>query len=453
MKIRRISGFQKQIFFPNLDTHFQAHSAHFYKTDLGKIYQGIPWDDLVRVFKLKESKKGPDSIFSPRGKIALMFLKHYACCSDKRLIEQLNANIHYQIFCDLVIAPSTPLTNFKIVSQLRCELASVLDIATIQQVLANHWRDYCDNRDSVVCDATCYESYLRYPTDVKLLYEAVIWNYEQLKKLNGQLGKRTLRSKIGKWKRRYTSYSKSKRPSKVQTRSITRGLLRLLTKIDSALLPLENTTYSFALVPHYWQRREATSKIIEQQGAKFWKGKKPENRIVSLDKPYIRPIVRGKEIKKVEFGAKVHKLQIDGISFIEHLSFDAFNEGTRLKKTIYTAQQLMHTKVNIIGADAIYATNDNRNFISQNNIKTDFKRKGKKSKQHHHHFKVLAQIITKERASAMEGSFGTDKEHFLLNKIKARTQQTEKLWILFGIHTSNALKIGRRIAQLNQKAA
>ena len=32
------------------------------------------------------------------------------------------------------------------------------------------------------------------------------------------------------------------------------------------------------------------------------------------------------------FGAKVNNIQIDGISFIEHLSFKAFNEGIRLKE-------------------------------------------------------------------------------------------------------------------------
>lgn len=452
MKLRRISGFQKQICFSDLDSNFEAHLSSFYKTDLGKIYKALPWDDLVKVFALKDHNKGPSCIFSPRGKIALMFLKHYGCCSDRKLIEQLNANIHYQIFCDIVIPPGCGITNFKIVSQLRCELASDLDIASIQEVLAGYWRKYCNNKDSVVCDATCYESYLRYPTDVKLLYEAVVWNYDWLKRLNRQIGKSTLRSKIGKWKRRYGSYSKSKRPSKGQTRSIIRGLLRLLTKIDKALQEVECESYDFTLVAHYWQRRMATSKIIKQQRLKFYEDKKPENRIVSLDRPYIGPIVRGKEIKKVEFGAKVHKLQVGGISFIEHLSFDAFNEGSRLKQTIYTAQQLMHTKVKIIGADAIYATNENRKFVSRNNIKTDFKRKGKPSK-HHHHFNVLARMITKERASAMEGSFGTDKEHFLLNKIKARTQTTETLWIFFGIHTANALKIGRRMTLFKQKAA
>jgi len=38
-------------------------------------------------------------------------------------------------------------------------------------------------------------------------------------------------------------------------------------------------------------------------------------------------------------------------------------------------------------------------------------------------------MITKERASKLEGSFGTDNEFFLLKKIRARTEKTERFWI------------------------
>ena len=62
-------------------------------------------------------------------------------------------------------------------------------------------------------------------------------------------------------------------------------------------------------------------------------------------------------------------------------------------------------------------------------------------------------MITKERASRLEGSFGTDKAYFLLNKIKARTKKTEILWIFIGIHTSNALNIGHRMVDIKLKAA
>ena len=35
-------------------------------------------------------------------------------------------------------------------------------------------------------------------------------------------------------------------------------------------------------------------------------------------------------MKSVEFGAKVNNILVDGILFIEMLSFNAFNEGPRL---------------------------------------------------------------------------------------------------------------------------
>ena len=399
MKIRRISSFQRELYFPSIDSHYESYLSSFYASDLGKIYKAIPWQDLIKNFNIEDRSKGPACIFSPRGKLALMFLKHYACCSDKRLIEQLNGNIYYQLFCDILIPPGKRLSNYKIVSEIRCELAAQLDIDSVQSILADHWRVYCSNKDSIVCDATCYESYLRYPTDVKLLYEALYWNYEQLKHLNKQINSKTIRSKMGKWKRRYRNYSKSKRPSKIQTRSITRGLLKLLSKIHEAICITEQIDHPFKLVPNYWQRRQTTKEILSQQWDKFAEGINPKDRVVSMDKPYIRPIVRGKEIKKVEFGAKVHKLQVDGISFIEHLSFDAFNEGSRLEQTIYKAQSLMRTRTKILGADGIYANNKNRKFVTEQQIKTDFKRKGKPSK-HKDHFALLAKMITKQRASA-----------------------------------------------------
>jgi len=67
-------------------------------------------------------------------------------------------------------------------------------------------------------------------------------------------------------------------------------------------------------------------------------------------------------------------------------------------------------------------------------------RAGKNEKQR----KQLSKIIRKERSTRLEGSFGTDKRNYVLDKIKARTKETEILWIFFGIHTKNALEIGRR---------
>ena len=343
-----------------------------------------------------------------------MFLKHYACCSDRKLLEQLNANLDFQFFCDLYIPPQARLTNFKIISAIRCELAEKLDLEKTQDTLFRSWLPFMENLDSISCDATCYESAIRYPTDIKLLWEAVDWSYTQMVGLSQQAGVRRLRTKYNKWVKRYISYAKMKRKTKKKRKALKRALLGLLKKINEQLNDLEHLVPSKLLTISYRRRRAAIQTIHEQQAYMFeTETRSVANRIVSIDKPYLRPIVRGKEKKPVEFGAKVHKLLIDGISFIEHLSFDAFNEGTRLKTTIFKAQSLTKRKVKLLGADAIYATNANRRFVTKHGIRTDFKPKGKPSK-HCKQQKQLSKMITKERASRLEGSFGTDKEHFLL---------------------------------------
>lgn len=50
--------------------------------------------------------------------------------------------------------------------------------------------------------------------------------------------------------------------------------------------------------------------------------RKVKDRILSLHQPYIRPIVREKVGKRVEFGCKILTSVIDSYSFIEHMSFD-----------------------------------------------------------------------------------------------------------------------------------
>lgn len=431
------------------DYSFSVFKEEFFSTKLGQIYQGIPWDELIKTFNIKTHKKGPKSYFSPRGKLALMFLKHYACCSDELLLEQLNANQHYQFFCDIFLPVGKKLSNFKIISEIRCELAETLDIEALEQILARHWLPYMEDVRSAVTDATCYESAVRYPTDQKLLWECVSWVYDLLITLCSDLRTKKPRSKYTKWRLRYGAYSRKRRKPAKERTVLTRALLNLLLKLNDELDKILSEN-KVLLTPKCYKQLALIKQVYQQQNTLFTTGEKPKGRIVSLAKPYLRPIVRGKEIKKVEYGAKVNKIQIDGISFIQKLSFDAFNEGTQFKNSVFYAQKLTGKKLYIMGADAIYATNANRKFATKNNIRTDFCRKGRAGK-HEKERATLAKAIKKERGTTLEGSFGKDKMHYYLQNIRARTEKTEILWIFFGIHTSNALEIGRRMTRASQR--
>ena len=66
---------------------------------------------------------------------------------------------------------------------------------------------------------------------------------------------------------------------------------------------------------------------------------------------------------------------------------------------------------------------------------------------------LVRKELARVRATAMEGSFGTQKEHYDLRRVKARTKLTEILYIFFGIHTANVVQLADRIEQRAQLAA
>ena len=55
-----------------------------------------------------------------------------------------------------------------------------------------------------------------------------------------------------------------------------------------------------------------------------------KDRIVSFFQPHVRPIVRGKSKAPTEFGAKIGAAVYEGYTFIDHHSWDAYNERTDL---------------------------------------------------------------------------------------------------------------------------
>ena len=153
-------------------------------------------------------------------------------------------------------------------------------------------------------------------------------------------------------------------------------------------------------------------------------------------------------------GAKVNNIQIDGISFIEHHSFEAFNEGVRLKQCVEYQESLTGVKVKRVGADSIYANNANRTMCTEKGITTCFVRKGPKPKEESECLRTARKIIRNLRATVMEGSFGNQKQHYAVGRIKARNMFSETLLLFFGIHTANAaILAARQMARDMKKVA
>lgn len=450
-KIHKISEIQPTLGFTEFDI-LERYRKSFICSELGQIHSVFPFKELARSMHLKASTLGRKNYFSPEDKIALMVLKSYTNFSDKDLIEHLNDNIHYQLFCGIQIDPLHGLTNYKIVSAIRQELSERLDIESLQEVLANHWKPYLSNLHVCMTDATCYESHMRFPTDVKLLWESVEWLHRHLCKQCRSLKLRRPRNKYDDVSRAYLSYSKKRKRRQSQTRMLKRRLIHLLEKLIGQIDALDRSHGHRLQLSSDYQKRLSVIRKVYYQEKELFTGKKVTDRIVSLDRHYIRPIIRGKETKTVEFGAKANNIQIDGISFIEHLSFKAFNEGIRLKECIRLQQKLMKIRMRSVAADAIYANNANRKFCTQYGISTSFVRKGRAARDERLR-KILRSALSRERATRLEGSFGTQKQYYSLGKVKARNKKTEMLWIFFGIHTANAVCMIEKVKKTKLEAA
>lgn len=428
-----------------------VQEAVFYETDLGKLYQSIPFKELAANIgspASEQSGRGRKPFLKVEGGIALMLLKHYLGLSDELLIERLNTDWCMQYFCGMQLG-LRKIKDKNLVSWWRAYLGKNFDIEQLQLILARHWKPLMQQTHVTLMDATVYESWVRYPTDVKLLWESIVKLHDLLEQKRKRLKLRRSRSNYIKHKKEYLLYQKSRKKSRRKDKRLRRQLLKFMFRLRECLKLLQKK-YQFGYSGKERKLLSILQTIYKQQHELLYGNReKVTRRIVSVHKPYLRPIVRGKEIKPVEFGPKVHKVQVDGISFIEHISYEAFNEGTRLKQSV-AFHHKHFGKLSQLGADGIYATNKNRSYCTKMNIATSFTAKGKEGKLAEQK-QTMRSALSTIRATVLEGSFGNEKNHYLLNKVKAKTQITEIAWIFFGMLAANASIISKRIEEKQKR--
>ncbi len=137
----------------------------------------------------------------------------------------------------------------------------------------------------------------------------------------------------------------------------------------------------------------------------------------------MRPIVRGKTNAKVEFGAKINMALVDGFSFLDDMSWEAYNEGTRLKDCVEKYRQRFGHYPKYVLADKIYCTRENRRYLKEKDINLKAKPLGRPSKQ------ALSNQVSPGERNPIEGKFGQAKTAYGLNRVRARLANTSESWI------------------------
>lgn len=172
-----------------------------------------------------------------------------------------------------------------------------------------------------------------------------------------------------------------------------------------------------------------------------------DDRIVSLTQPHIRPIVRGKAGKPVEFGAKISVSCFENYVFLDHLSWDNFNESGDLKFQVERYKVFTGYYPESIHVDRIYRTRENRAWCKEKGIRISGPPLGRPRKNVSQQEKKQAQDDEGFR-NAIEGKFGQAKRRFRLNLVMAKLSKTAETSIAITFLVINLSQLLRQFFSL-----
>jgi hypothetical protein len=297
-----------------------------------------------------------------------------------------------------------------------------------------------ERKGKIKIDATVSDQMIAYPTDHGLLNRA----REESERIIDELyGKTELKKKPRTYRRKarkeYLAVSKKKHKTKKEIRKAVGKQLRYLRRnikhIDKLLDFFEG---------QYFPLNKRDQKILwviqllYKQQEEMYREKK--DRIVNIYQPYVRPIPRGKEKASVEFGAKLGVSEVEGYCRINHLSWDAYNESSDLKKQVEDFLECYGHYPEVVLADKIYLSRENRQWLKELGIRISGKPLGRPPKKESYYEKTKRRKEQAQR-NHIEGKFGQGKNAYGLNKIRARRQDTSESWIAGIFFIMNVVKL------------
>ena len=444
----------------------------------------ISWDDIANVYGQKlSSDRGRKSV-DLRTVIAAIIIKHKLGLDDRGTILMIQENPYLQYFCGLSGFTHKPVFDPSLFVYIRKRLGlkdfEKFNTHIIRQVdklqakknkpskqssndkntasdssntddttdKSNSESNIPKNKGTLKIDATIADQEISHPNDVALLNKAREKLEMMIDKLyDVNIDKQKPRTYRRVARKDYLNFSKKKRKGKKTLREAIRKQLQYLKRnINHVRKMLSCKNRTKQLSKKDLELLAVIERLYQQQKYMYDnKTHKVENRIVSLFQHWVRPMVRGKNGKKVEFGSKINANLLNGFTQIGHLDWEAFNEGTFLIIDIEHYYDIYGYYPEYVLVDQIYHTRANRKYMDEKDIKYIGKPLGRPPKKPRENSQ---QRYKKRKKNAernhIEGKFGQAKRGYGLNNIKARTKQTSESWIasiFFVMNLTNLLKI------------
>jgi len=424
-----------------------------------KLADSVPWDLIEELYQksLKGTGMGAPA---KSGRIAFgaLLIKERLAISDEEVVEQIQENPYLQYFLGLHEFRESALFNSSMMVHFRSRFSQEDYDAINAQIIAKATQTETSDKDDppqppshsgkLLVDATCTPADITYPTDLKLLGEAREKTEGYIDKLHSPYsGKRQKpRTYRQKARRQFLTVAKAKKPGTKKLRKAIgqqlRYLKRNLAHIDDYLK--QESGALIRLKPYERKCLQVIHTLYQQQLFMYEnRVHSVEDRIVSISQPQVRPIVRGKAGKKVEFGAKVSISHLlDGYVSLHRLSWDAYNEGTDLISQIEAYRKEVGTYPSSVHADSIYRNRQNRAYCKERGIRLSGPALGRPPKltaMNGSGLKAQKKLQRQDERDRIpvEGKFGNAKRKGTLGRIMAKLTHTSEAVINIGLIVLN----------------
>ena len=443
-----------------------------------KLAKWMPWEAFEEEYASQFSQDTGAPAKSFRMALGALIIKERLGTSDRETVEQIRENPYLQYFLGLSEytnkAPfdASMMVHFR--QRLSLEFIGRVNETVVEQLFEQGAAGAAEltsggmegeaenddeapppstsNRGQLSLDASCAPADIRYPTDLGLLNQAREQTEQVVDVLYGQLkhqlGRkpRTYRQQA---RRDYLQVAKKRRVTSKQRRKAIRKQLgyvgRNLGHIDALL---EAGASLSQLSPRLYRTLLVVSEVYRQQQLMYQtKSRRVDDRIVSLSQPHVRPIVRGKVRTPVEFGAKFSASCVEGCVFLDHLSWDNFNESGDLIAQVETYKTRFGCYPESVHVDKIYRTRANRAWCRERGIRLSGPPLGRPPLEGQTEARKQARDDEKVR-NAIEGKFGQGKRRFSLARIMAKLAHTAETTIAIAFLVMNLELLLRQLLLL-----
>ena len=339
----------------------------------------IPWDEIEqRYAKLFTNRKG--NVAKPlRLALGACIIQAEYGYSDEEVALQIQETAYLQFFCGYTEyndekPPFDPSLMVYFRKRLTPEILGEINEMIISNSETEEKSDNDDesnppsNSGTMIVDATCAPSQIKYPQDTELLNEAREITEEVIDELHIPGNGKKPRTYRKKARKQYLHIARSKKRT---AKKVRKAIGQQLSYIKRNLKTIENLPVKTDNLPKQLRAKlETVKKLYDQQKYMYDNHTHSvSDRIVSISQPWLRPIVRGKSKAPVEFGAKLDISVVNGFTRLEYHSFDAYNEALKLSDMIERYKERTGCYPERILADKIYRNRENLSYCAERKIR------------------------------------------------------------------------------------